>query len=67
VPAAVGVPVKVRVVALKLSQAGSAEPSAGWCRVGQRVAAVDIGEGRGRQRQREGRADGGGLGGRLRR
>jgi hypothetical protein len=50
---AVGVPVKVRVVALKLSQAGSAEPSAGWCRVGQRVAAVDIGEGRGRQRKRK--------------
>jgi hypothetical protein len=28
VPAVVGVPLKVRVAALKLSQAGSAEPSA---------------------------------------
>ena len=56
--AAVGVPLNVRVAALKRQPCGERRAVGGGRRVGESVAAIDVGEGAGGQRQREGRADG---------
>ena len=55
--AAVGVPLNVRVAGIEGQPGGQRRAIGGGCRVGERVAGIDIGEGAGRQRQREGRAD----------
>ena len=55
--AAAGVPLNVRVAALKCQPGGKRRAVGGGCRVGESVAGIDVGERAGGQRQREGRAD----------